>query len=50
MINAFWEDVEKAKRGEFIMPETRRRAPKAGGAAAGEACGIKLPDDFVEEG
>jgi hypothetical protein len=50
MIDAFWEDVEKAKRGEFIMPETRRRAPKAGGAAAGEACGIKLPDDFVEEG
>jgi hypothetical protein len=27
MMEAFWEDVEKAKRGEFIVPESTR-APK----------------------
>lgn len=25
MIDAFWEDVEKAKRGEFIVPESTRK-------------------------
>jgi putative phage-type endonuclease len=29
IINNFWEDVEKAKRGEFVIPEsTRQKKPK----------------------
>jgi hypothetical protein len=28
IIDTFWEDVEKAKRGEFVVPESTR-APKA---------------------
>jgi hypothetical protein len=39
VIDAFWEDVERAKRGEFVVPEARPR--KAGGTAA--ACAIQLP-------
>lgn len=29
VIDAFWEDVEKAKRGEFVVPESTRPAKKA---------------------
>jgi putative phage-type endonuclease len=28
IINNFWEDVEKAKRGEFVVPESTRAAKK----------------------
>jgi YqaJ-like viral recombinase domain len=28
VMNAFWEDVEKAKKGEFIVPESTRAAKK----------------------
>jgi hypothetical protein len=28
MIDAFWEDVEKAKRGEFVVPESTRPAKR----------------------
>jgi hypothetical protein len=28
VIDAFWEDVEKAKRGEFVVPESTRPAKK----------------------
>lgn len=28
MMDAFWEDVEKAKRGEFVVPESSRSAKK----------------------
>ena len=28
MMNAFWEDVEKAKKGEFTIPESTRAAKK----------------------
>jgi hypothetical protein len=29
LMELFWEDVEKAKRGEFVMPESARPAKKA---------------------
>jgi hypothetical protein len=29
LMGLFWEDVEKAKRGEFVMPESARPAKKA---------------------
>jgi putative phage-type endonuclease len=28
LIDAFWDDVEKAKRGEFVAPESTRKAKK----------------------
>jgi hypothetical protein len=28
IIDVFWEDVEKAKRGEFVVPESTRPAKK----------------------
>lgn len=38
VIDAFWEDVERAKRGEFVVPEARPRK-----AAAAAVCEIQLP-------
>ena len=38
VIDAFWEDVERAKRGEFVVPEARPRK-----AAVAAVCGIQLP-------
>jgi hypothetical protein len=28
MIDLFWEDVEKARRGEFVVPESTRPSKK----------------------
>jgi hypothetical protein len=28
MIDLFWEDVEKARRGEFVVPESSRPSKK----------------------
>jgi hypothetical protein len=38
IIQTFWEDVEKAKRGEFTVPESSRPAKKA----KTEQCMIKF--------
>ena len=34
VLRAFWEDVERAKRGEFVVPESTRPSKKAKTAAA----------------
>lgn len=42
-IDSFWEDVEKAKKGEFIVPEARVR--KSTAEPKPENCIIQLPTD-----
>lgn len=44
IIDAFWEDVERAKRGEFVVPEARPRK-----AVAATACAIQLPTEESPE-
>ena len=43
-IDLFWEDVEKAKKGEFVVPEVRKR-----GAAGGAGCAIQISAEAIAE-
>jgi hypothetical protein len=43
-IDSFWEDVEKARKGEFIVPEAKPRRSNATSSKP-ENCIIQLPTD-----
>jgi hypothetical protein len=42
-INAFWDDVERARRGDFTVPESSRKPRVRAAEADSELCLIALP-------
>lgn len=42
VIDAFWEDVERARKGDFVVPESSRARARGSAAAAATACNIIL--------
>ncbi len=49
MLRAFWEDVERAKRGEFVVPESTRPSKRAKTTAASDTAPCLIQFQRLDE-